>query len=227
VDLHSRFGTQLIFIVIIVLLSLTAAFFVRRRPAWFFGLDPAASCLAIGSALAIAVATLSRQGGGAHFKGKIQLIPLHTLRSYRNLPDLLVYLGGNVVLFVPLGFCLYLALRRREAGPTSNPTLIRVVTGVLLSAALSALASVTVEILQIPIYTRSTDVDDVLTNGFGGLLGALAGAVALFFLQAWATGSPPPSPPTRVALPRQSEPPVWLQGPDDPARDYAVGSRAS
>ena len=224
-SLHNRFGTQLIMIVIVVLLSLIAAFAVRRRPAWSFGLDPAASCLSVGSALAIAVATLSRQGGGAHFKGKVQLIPLHTLQSYRyNLPDLLVYLGGNIVLFMPLGFCLYLALRRREAGPTSNPTRARVLTGLLLSTVISALASITVEILQIPIYTRSTDVDDVLTNGLGGLVGALAGAVVLFFLQAWTTGSLPPNQPTR--LPQQSQAPLWPAGRDD-ARRYAVGSRAS
>ncbi len=55
-------------------------------------------------------------------------------------------------MFIPLGFFLYLALRRR----------------MLLCAALATLVSIGVEILQLPIYSRATDVDDVITNGLGG-----------------------------------------------------------
>jgi glycopeptide antibiotics resistance protein len=50
---------------------------------------------------------------------------------------------------------------------------------VFASTFLCALGSISVEILQLPVWSRSTDIDDVLTNTLGGLLGALAGVVVL------------------------------------------------
>jgi glycopeptide antibiotics resistance protein len=64
---------------------------------------------------------------------------------------------------VPLALFLHLALRR----------------SVWLTIALGVLASVTVEILQLPIWSRSTDVDDVLLNSLGVLVGAALAAAVL------------------------------------------------
>lgn len=167
-DLERDFAVQLIAIAVIVLVSLAVAMAVRDRPAWVFDLNPAASCLAVSSLLAILVVTVSRQGD-ARTRGGVQLVPLYTLRSYQHDPsDLLLYLIGNVALFMPLGFFLYLALRRR----------------LITLTVICAVLSLGVEILQIPIYTRSSDVDDVLTNTVGGFFGALAGFALLHLIRA-------------------------------------------
>ena len=190
-DLERDFTVQLINIAVIVIVSVAAAFGVRhRRPwnlgPWASGLDPVASCLALGSLLAILVGTVSRRGDG-RAAGGVQLVPLRTLRSYHyDLSDLVIYLIGNVALFIPLGFFGYLALRR-----------------LIAATALCTLVSVGVEILQVPIWTRSSDIDDVITNTTGGLVGALAGVVVLFGYRAVRTSG------------------------HGPIRHYAEGSRAS
>jgi glycopeptide antibiotics resistance protein len=129
-DLERDFAVQLILIAMIVLASMAAALAVRKQEPWRFGLNPAATCLALGSMLAILVGTVSRRGDG-RARGRIQLVPLRTLRNYQyDHSDLLIYLVGNVALFMPLGFFLYLALRR----------------GLIASTAICALVSVSVEI---------------------------------------------------------------------------------
>jgi hypothetical protein len=186
-DLERDFTVQMLDIGLIVLVSILAAFGVRHRRPWVLGLDPVTTCLALGSSLAILVATVSRRGDG-QVPGEVQLVPLKTLRDYRYDPsDLLIYLIGNVALFIPLGFFLYLALRRWLIGTT----------------VFCALFSVGVEILQVPIWSRSSDIDDVLTNTVGGFLGALAGFVVLRLYRA-----------------------IRPTG-HGPIRHYAAGSRAS
>ena len=80
--------------------------------------------------------------------------------------DLIVYylasnVLGNVLLFVPMGLATAgLARERRPA--------IRLAGAVLAGVALST----AVELLQLAIPGRATDVDDVLFNGLGALVGA-------------------------------------------------------
>lgn len=71
--------------------------------------------------------------------------------------------GFNILLFVPLGF----ALRLRPLGWT--PTIIAVVA-----------TSILIEVLQalLPLG-RTTNVDDVLLNAVGGILGAALASLAL------------------------------------------------
>lgn len=174
-DFEQLFGLQLLAIVAVAVIAAAAALAVRHQEPWTtYRLAPAATCLTLGSGLAIAIATLTPRGD-ATSPGRIELMPLHTLRFYRFVhfypgarDDLLFYVIGNIALFVPLGFFLYLAVRRRFA---------LVVLG-------CGLTSVGVEILQLPIWSRSTDVDDVLTNSAGGFLGAL---VALVIVGHWST----------------------------------------
>jgi hypothetical protein len=158
----SDFGGQLALDLLVVVIALALAFRVRRRQDWF-GLNPAASCLVLGSLLVIAITTLTKRSD-ARSSGHLQLIPLHTLRTALHQPaDLLIYIGGNVALFIPLGFFLYLARRR----------------WLLAGTVLCTMVSIGVEILQIPIWSRSTDVDDVLTNAAGGFIGALLAAATV------------------------------------------------
>ena len=80
-------------------------------------------------------------------------------------PDLslaVINLAGNVAVFVPLGFCLRMALRR-----TRRPTLAALLLG--------AAVSVPAELLQLATGTRTTDVDDVLLNVLGVVIGVALG----------------------------------------------------
>ena len=213
----SNFGGQVLVVALIVMLAAVAAFLVRRRRGWIFAVNPAATCLAVGSLAAIAVSTLTPRSNAGSSSGHVQLVPLATLRQYLNHPaDLLIYVGGNIAMFIPLGFFLYLAL----AAHRDNGRPITAVGGMLrwslISTVACAVVSAGVEVLQVPIWSRSSDVDDVLTNTFGGLLGAVAGVVALYLIRSWSARRPTSSRPGRSD-----------QKPEDPAERYAVGSRAS
>lgn len=170
--LQRAFGAQIGTQVLVALLALAAALALRRARPGPFGLHWPTACLACGSAVAVGVATLTRQGvAGA--RGELRLQPLHTLREYHNgyqtAESVIIYGLGNVALFVPLGFFVYLALRH----------------SVVMATLVGAAASLTVEILQLPIWSRSTDVDDVLTNSLGAFLGAALAAVLARMPQAW------------------------------------------
>jgi len=156
------FGAQLVLDFLVAGLALLAAVLVRhRRPR--HGLTPWAVCLVAGSLVVIAISTLTRRAG-ATSPGHLQLTPFGTLSRYLHDPaDFLIYLAGNVALFVPLGFFLYLAVRR----------------SMVLCTAVATLVSVGVEILQLPIYSRASDIDDVITNGLGALIGVVLGVVVL------------------------------------------------
>lgn len=75
---------------------------------------------------------------------------------------------GNVVLFVPVGIALAGLLRERS-------TLVLIAW----TGCLAALLSVSIELVQRLIPGRATDVDDVIFN----TLGALVGAVGLLVYQ--------------------------------------------
>jgi hypothetical protein len=175
VELTGTFGPQLVAIVLAAALSCGVALTALRIPSRPWGLHPAALCMAAGSGLCIAIGTLTRRASGVG-RGKVQLELLATIREYLaagTTGQLLVYVVGNVALFVPLGFFGHLALRR----------------GVLLTGLLATGFSVMVEILQLPIWTRSTDIDDVLLNGIGGFTGALVAAGLVWLLRSPSAGA--------------------------------------
>jgi VanZ family protein len=171
-QLQHGFGPRLPWLVLVALVSLAAAVAARNSRPGPLGVHWPAACLAAGSALGIALATLTPRGY-AWVPGYTQLVPFHTFRNYLDGYDsaqtMLLYVVGNIVMFVPFGLFVQLALRRR----------------VVLTIALGMLASVTVEVLQLPIWSRSSDVDDVILNTVGAAVGAVLAAVVLRLPHAW------------------------------------------
>jgi D-alanyl-D-alanine carboxypeptidase/VanZ family protein len=93
-----------------------------------------------------------------HIRASINLIPFHV---FATLPDGMRNFLGNILMFIPMGVLLYtLTGNRRKPWP------------VLWGTTVSCL----IEVLQL-FTTRSTDVDDVLLNTTGTLLGWLLGNV--------------------------------------------------
>ena len=98
--------------------------------------------------------------GGRPGRRALNLVPLRTVVEEAHNPDvrlLVVNLVGNVVCFVPLGALLSAVLRR----------------GTLAATAAGTAFCAVVEAVQYGLG-RTADVDDVLLNGFGVALGALA-----------------------------------------------------
>jgi glycopeptide antibiotics resistance protein len=79
---------------------------------------------------------------------------------------LLIDFAGNVVVFLPLGMAIALALRDRPTGP-------RLSLATLGGAGLSLI----IELIQTTIPSRVTALDDWLLNTGGAFFGALAGCV--------------------------------------------------
>jgi glycopeptide antibiotics resistance protein len=71
---------------------------------------------------------------------------------------------GNIVVFMPLGMILYVALKR-QAPALNRPVLYVILFG--------ALVSLIFEIIQLWIPGRVTEPDDVVLNAAGALLGSL------------------------------------------------------
>ncbi len=104
---------------------------------------------------------LSRPLGSEH---SLNLIPFATISNYVFSPSAVVKrfavvnVIGNIVAFVPLGAFLPLVGRR---------------TGIWANLLVVACASVAVEIVQGVFGLGASDVDDVLLNTLGGLIGIL------------------------------------------------------
>lgn len=96
---------------------------------------------------------------------RINLIPFHSIKRFFTrfqFNSFIVNIVGNIVMFVPWGFGLPLLWKKRQS---------------ILSAVLfSALLPLFIESAQLFIQ-RSVDVDDLILNFSGGMLGA-----ALYFL---------------------------------------------
>ena len=91
----------------------------------------------------------------------VNLVPFETIRLFWNAQTLslevkLLNLLGNVLVFVPLGF--YLAVWSRK---------IKVVFGIIILL----VVPIVVEILQYVFMVGASDIDDVILNFTGGLLG--------------------------------------------------------
>lgn len=77
----------------------------------------------------------------------------------------LLNIGGNVLAFAPLGFCL----------PMLSDHRIRFIRVTLLSAGLSLL----IELIQLCSRVGSFDVDDIILNTMGGIVGYIVFCICM------------------------------------------------
>jgi glycopeptide antibiotics resistance protein len=96
------------------------------------------------------------------------LIKNTCLSQRRALWFLLVDVVGNIVVFAPLGFGLAGALRQAKLGST---IWLAVLGGFTLS--------LVIELTQLAVPSRSTDVDDLIFNTLGTFIGAATFALLL------------------------------------------------
>ena len=96
---------------------------------------------------------------------RYNLVPLKTIagfiENYKSVgvSIFLINLAGNIVAFMPLGFLLPLVFKRTER--------LSVITRIIV------LSSITAEIVQYIFNVGSLDIDDVILNTMGGVLGYL------------------------------------------------------
>lgn len=92
--------------------------------------------------------------------GGVNLIPFHSIGgwiSHQSLRDFIVNNIGNVVLFIPFGFML--PLRSKKVNRLSKSLLI------------GMLFSIVIELVQLTMPNRWTDIDDVILNTLGAGIG--------------------------------------------------------
>lgn len=93
----------------------------------------------------------------AVFPLRVNLIPFRLLTDYDSKRDMLINVIGNFAMFVPTGVVVPLIYKSRN-------TLLRVVS-------VGALLSLTIELIQLPFAVRASDIDDLILNTAGCLLG--------------------------------------------------------
>ncbi len=90
----------------------------------------------------------------------LNLTPFRTIAGYSHFNYWIAFMNivGNVALFVPMGLYLQIFLKNKK---------------ILRSVALVCAVSVCVEAVQYLLGLGSADIDDVILNTLGGLLGVL------------------------------------------------------
>lgn len=91
------------------------------------------------------------------FPFRINLIPFVRLFDYRNKRSLLLNVIGNTAMFIPSGIVLPIIYKKLDS--------FRKV------AAAGALISLCIEILQLPFSVRASDIDDLIQNTAGVMIG--------------------------------------------------------
>ncbi len=93
------------------------------------------------------------------FPFRINLIPFIYLFDYEKISDAILNFAGNTLMFVPVGIIFPIVYKELD-------TYIKVM-------AAGVGFSLVIEILQLPFYDRVSDVDDLILNSFGYMLGYL------------------------------------------------------
>ncbi len=88
---------------------------------------------------------------------RMNLVPFVNLLDYESKKDLLLNVIGNFALFIPTGIV--------------TPILYRHLNRLKQVALTGFLISLTIEIIQLPFSVRASDVDDLILNTAGCLLG--------------------------------------------------------
>jgi len=97
-----------------------------------------------------------------HRLDTISIIPYHNLERSISLTDL----AGNIILFIPFGFLLYMYLTYQNK---KHPIIIAALAGAILS--------LSIELAQIFIEDRNAAGHDLLNNTIGSLLGAITASI--------------------------------------------------
>ena len=91
------------------------------------------------------------------FPFRVNLFPLVNLFDYDNKRDLLLNIIGNVAMFIPSGIVLPIIYRRLD-------TFVKVLLA-------GSCISLCIEIIQLPFSVRATDIDDLILNTVGVIVG--------------------------------------------------------
>jgi len=86
---------------------------------------------------------------------RMNLVPFVNLTDYETRSSMLLNLIGNTAMFIPTGILTPLIYNRKFFGT--------MLTGFLIS--------LTIEIIQLPFAVRASDVDDLILNTLGCLIG--------------------------------------------------------
>ena len=93
----------------------------------------------------------------ATFPLHINLLPLVSLLEYDNIRDIIWNVIGNTVMFIPSGIVL--------------PIVYRQLNSFWKVVAAGAFISLCIEILQLPFPSRTSDIDDLILNTLGVVVG--------------------------------------------------------
>ena len=110
---------------------------------------------------------------------RLNPVPFVNLKLYTSKSNLLLNVLGNVAMFIPTGIIL--------------PLLYRKLDSLWKVAVVGALMSLSIEILQLPFYGRTTDADDFVQNTCGVLIGYGICALARRVLRRGGTGGKKPN----------------------------------
>lgn len=99
---------------------------------------------------------------------RINWIPLVNLLDYPEMRDILINIIGNTTMFIPLGIVWPSVFK----GLNTHKKVI--LSGVAVSLC--------IEILQLPFYDRVTDIDDLLLNSLGFIIGYLLYVLTKFIV---------------------------------------------
>ena len=91
------------------------------------------------------------------FPLRVNLIPFVNLFDYENRRDLLLNTFGNAAMFIPSGIVL--------------PIVFKELSSFRKVVAAGTMISLCIEIIQLPLSVRASDVDDLILNTVGVILG--------------------------------------------------------
>ncbi|MBP5272941.1 MAG: VanZ family protein [Clostridia bacterium] len=91
------------------------------------------------------------------FPIRMNLVPLVHLLDYANVRDIVWNVAGNAAMFVPTGIVL--------------PIVYKKLNNFWKVVGAGALISLCIELLQLPFPTRASDIDDIILNTLGVVVG--------------------------------------------------------
>ena len=91
------------------------------------------------------------------FPFRVNLIPFIHLSEYDSRRDLLLNVVGNITMFIPSGIVLPIVYKNLDS--------FRKVVGI------GILISLCIELIQLPFSVRASDVDDLILNTLGVIIG--------------------------------------------------------